>query len=106
MNPADQAIGYTANYTCVAFTLLVNCLKAQGVLGPTQFEDALQATLSAEGADRARLDYMFLKNLLVSLRRNEPGKPASKVSTELNIAVPQMDQIWTDFVSLERRHCR
>jgi hypothetical protein len=79
MNQTDQAIGLTANYTCVALTILVNCLKNQGALGATQFEDALQATLSAPGADRARLDYEFLKNLLKSLRRHEPGKPPSSV---------------------------
>ena len=79
MEPSDKDLGLTANFSCVAFTLLVNCLKTQGVLGPTQFEDALQATLSAEGVDRARLDYMFLKDLLKNLRRNEPGKPASRV---------------------------
>jgi hypothetical protein len=77
MHPTDEAIGLTANFACVALTILANCLKNQGALGPTQFEDALQATLSAEGADRARLDYEFLKNLLKTLRRNEPGKPPS-----------------------------
>jgi hypothetical protein len=74
MHQTDQAITHTANYACVAFTILVNCLKSQGALGANQFEEALQATLSAEGADRARLDYEFLKNLLKSLRKNEPGK--------------------------------
>jgi hypothetical protein len=77
MEPSDKDLSLTANFSCVAFTLLVNCLKTQGVLGPAQFEDA-QATLSAEGVDRARLDYMFLKDLLKNLRRNEPGKPASR----------------------------
>jgi hypothetical protein len=43
----DQAIAYAANFTCVALTILVNCLKKEGVLGTTQFEDELQATLSA-----------------------------------------------------------
>jgi hypothetical protein len=79
MHQSDPAITDTANFTLVAFTILVNCLKSQGALGAHQFEDALQATLSAEGADRARLDYEFLKDLLKSLRKNEPGKAPSIV---------------------------
>jgi DNA anti-recombination protein RmuC len=79
MNQTDQAIVHAANFTCVALTILVNCLKSQGALGESQFENALQATLSAEGPDRARLDYEFLKNLLKSLRRNEPGRASTTV---------------------------
>ena len=79
MRPEDQAIGYAANFTCVALTILVNCLKKEGALGTTQFEDELQDTLSAEGADRARLDYMFLKDLLKHLRRHQPGQRPSTV---------------------------
>ena len=75
MRPEDQAIGYAANFTCVALTILVNCLKKEGALGTTQFEDELQATLSAEGADRA----IFLKDLLKHLRRHQSGQPPSTV---------------------------
>lgn len=74
MRPEDQAIGYAANFTCVALTILVNCLKKEGALGTTQFEDELQATLSAEGADRA-----ILKDLLKHLRRHQSGQPPSTV---------------------------
>jgi hypothetical protein len=34
MEPTDQAIGYAANFTVVAFKLLVQCLEKNGALLP------------------------------------------------------------------------
>ena len=63
----DKALAYTANGTLMAVVILVNCLKNQGALGPTQYEDALRATIDAPGADASRLDYSLLRNLLKAL---------------------------------------
>jgi hypothetical protein len=74
MNPTDQTSAYNANFTCVAIALLVNCLKAQGVLGAHEYEDALRATISQDDAPLERLDYRYLSNLLKLLEHRVPGQ--------------------------------
>jgi hypothetical protein len=72
----DAALAYTANGALTALAILANCLKNQGALGSSQYEDALRRTIEADGAQRNRPDYQFLKNLLNALE----GKPPSPSS--------------------------
>ena len=79
MSPEDQAIAYTANFTCVAVTILVNCLKDRGVLGATEFEDEIRNTLLAGRELKGRLDYQFLETLLKALETKASGSSPAKV---------------------------
>jgi hypothetical protein len=67
MEPELQAIGYLANFTTVAFKILVGCLEKNGALLPDQFRTALQSTVEHPQAQRDRLDYQFLAELLKQL---------------------------------------
>ena len=71
----DAALAYSANFTATAILILVNCLKNQGALGERQYENALRATVEAEGAPRERLDYQHLAALLATLEKQRPGRP-------------------------------
>jgi len=75
MDAHGVAIGYSANFTATAILILVNCLKNQGALGERQYENALRATIEADGAPRDRLDYQFLGQLLAALEKQSPGQP-------------------------------
>jgi hypothetical protein len=68
-------LSYTANFVATALLDLVHCLKNQGALGAHQYEDALRATIEADGAPRDRLDYQFLAQLLAVLEKQSPGQP-------------------------------
>jgi hypothetical protein len=68
------ALAYIGNYTTAALLILVNCLKNQGALGARQYEDALRATIEAEGAPTQRLDYVMLGVLLRALEKQKPGE--------------------------------
>jgi hypothetical protein len=67
MEPWLQAIGHTANFANVAMRILVGCLEKNGALLPGQFQDALRATVEHPQAERERLDYQMLAQLLKSL---------------------------------------
>ena len=54
MRPEDQAIAYAANFTCVALTILVSCLKKEGALGTTQFEDESASHAFSRGKQTAQ----------------------------------------------------
>jgi hypothetical protein len=64
MEPELQAIGYSANFTTVALKILVQCLEKNGALMPGQIETALRKTLEHPGAEKERLDYQFLAELV------------------------------------------
>jgi len=42
MEPEIQAIGYVANFTTVAFKILIECLEKNGALRPGQIRTALR----------------------------------------------------------------
>jgi hypothetical protein len=73
MDPYHIALAHTSNGALTAF--VINCLKNQGALGDRQYENALRATIEAEGAERERLDYQFLANLLAALEKHHRGRP-------------------------------
>jgi hypothetical protein len=58
-----------------ALIILVNCLKNRNALGARQYENALRETIEADGAERERLDYVLLANLLAMLERQRPREP-------------------------------
>jgi hypothetical protein len=62
-----QAIAYTTNYASVVFKLLIECLEANGALHPGQFQKVLRATIAHPKAERQRLDYVLLSELLKQL---------------------------------------
>ena len=73
MDPQTQrAIALTLNGTSTAFVILANCLKNNGALDPEQIEDGLRRTINAEGADRDRLDYQVLQQILARLEGQQP----------------------------------
>jgi len=72
---AAAGLAYTANFVTIALLDLVHCLKNQGALGERQYENALRATIEADGAQRDRLDYQFLAQLLAVLEKQSPGQP-------------------------------
>ena len=69
------ALGHQANFVTTALLILANCLKNQGALGARQYEGALRATIEADGAQRNRLDYQLLAQLLAVLEKQRPGQP-------------------------------
>jgi hypothetical protein len=69
-DPQLAAVVHTGNFALTAMTILVHCLKNQGVLGDRQYENALRATIEAEGAERERL-----ADLLPHLEKQQPGQP-------------------------------
>jgi len=54
LTPEQQAIAYQGSFVVTAITMIVNCLRNNGALGPTQVEDAIRATLKHPSARRAR----------------------------------------------------
>lgn len=72
LSPTEQALAHGLNYTTQALAMLINCLKNNGSLQANQYENALRFTLSQEGAELNRLDYQFLKHLLISLESDTP----------------------------------
>jgi hypothetical protein len=72
---AIERLAHTSNFVAIALVILVNCLKNEGALGPRQYEDALRATIEADGAQRDRLDYQLLAQLLAVLEKQSPGQP-------------------------------
>lgn len=86
MSSSDiEALALTANFSATAFTILVNCLKNNGALKPTQFEDALRWTVSQPNAERIRLDYQFLEQLLNNLERQNPDKTPPQLPPTLRV---------------------
>jgi hypothetical protein len=69
------SLAYQANFVTIALLDLVHCLKNQGALGARQYENALRATIEADGAPRERLDYQLLAQLLAVLEKQSPGQP-------------------------------
>jgi hypothetical protein len=67
MEPELQAIGHTANFATIAFRILIECLEKKGVLLPEQFQTALRKTIDHPKAERDRLDYQMLAELLKQL---------------------------------------
>src|SRR3954467_8631039 len=59
-----EAFAYANSAANIAFSLLVRCLKKNGLLGDGQFEAELRATIEHTDAPRHRLDYQRLQNLL------------------------------------------
>lgn len=72
MTPEEQALGYMANFVTIAFADLRDCLRENGALRPGQFESALNATIDHPDADRERLDYKLLANLVAALEGSHP----------------------------------
>jgi hypothetical protein len=72
MTPEDQALGYMANFITIAFADLRDCLRENGALRPGQFESVLHATIEHPDADRERLDYKLLANLVATLEGSHP----------------------------------
>ena len=68
MEATDQTLGYAANFTVVAFKLLVQCLEKNGALLPDQIEAALRETVEHPKAPRDRFDYQLLGELLKQLQ--------------------------------------
>jgi hypothetical protein len=66
-----QAIAYTANFSTVAFKVLIECLERNGALQPGQIPKALRATLGHPAAEPHRLDYVLLADLLKQLEAND-----------------------------------
>ena len=62
-----QALAYTTNYASVVFKLLIECLEANGALLPGQLQKALRGTIGHPKAERHRLDYVLLTELLKQL---------------------------------------
>ena len=62
-----QAIAYTANYASAVFKILIECLEKNGALIPGQVQKALRATVGHPKAERHRLDYVLLAELLKEL---------------------------------------
>ena len=67
MEPEIQAIGYVANFTTVAFKILIECLEKNGALRPGQIRTALRGTIAHPQAERGRLDYQMLADFLKRL---------------------------------------
>jgi hypothetical protein len=62
-----QAIAYTANFATVTFKILIECLEKNGALRPGQLQTALRGTIGHPKAERNRLDYVLLADLLKQL---------------------------------------
>jgi hypothetical protein len=56
-----------ANYASVVFKILIECLEKNGALLPGQVQKALRATVGHPQAERRRLDYVLLAELLNEL---------------------------------------
>jgi hypothetical protein len=67
MQPEIQAIQYVGNFTAVAFKILIECLEKNGALRPGQIRMALRGTIAHPQAERDRLDYQLLADLLKRL---------------------------------------
>ena len=92
-----QAIAYTTNYASVVFKLLIECLEANGALLPGQFQKALRATIGHPKAERHRLDYVLLTELLKSTRRQSgaaaiAGRPLTNYDSAADTAKSALGQ--------------
>jgi hypothetical protein len=67
MESQAQAIAYAANFASVTFKILIECLEKNGALLPGQVQKALRATIGHPKAERHRLDYVLLAELLKQL---------------------------------------
>lgn len=72
LDPTQLSIAYTTNGLLAAYIILVNCLKNNEALEPTQLEDALRTRINAKDADSERLDYQILQNILSRLEGKSP----------------------------------
>ena len=72
-----QAIAYTANYATAVFKILIECLEKNGALIPGQVQKALRATVGHPKAERHRLDYVLIAELLKELD-NQMEPPAQR----------------------------
>ncbi len=70
--PTHHAIALTLNGVSTAFVILANCLKNNDSLHPDQLENGLRTTIKADGADRERLDYQVMQNILARLEGRSP----------------------------------
>ena len=68
----QQAIALTTNGVLTAFVILTNCLKNNQALEPDQVENGLRGTINMEGAERDRLDYQVMQQLLARLEGQPP----------------------------------
>jgi hypothetical protein len=76
LSEQDTAVACTGMFAVTAIALLVECLKNNGALGPSKFEDALRSTINGPGAISNRLDYAFLDVLLRTLEvKNKNQNP-------------------------------
>jgi hypothetical protein len=67
MDPDILAIRYVANFTTVTFKILIECLEKNAALRPGQIRTALRGTIAHPNAERDRLDYQMLADLLKRL---------------------------------------
>ena len=72
--PTQQAIALGLNGVETALVILANCLKSNDALRPHQFENGLRTTINADGADRERLDYQVMQNILARLEGRSPPR--------------------------------
>jgi hypothetical protein len=66
-----QAIAYTANFATVALRILIEGGEKNGALLPGQVQKALRATMGHPKAERHRLDYVLLADLLRQLEAGD-----------------------------------
>ena len=69
-DPQLAAVVHTGNVALKAMTILVHCLKNQGVLRQRRYENPVRARIEPEGAERERL-----ADLLPHLEKQQPGQP-------------------------------
>lgn len=85
-NQTVEAFTLTASSINLSIVMLVNCLKKSGALEDDSFENALQATINAPGAEKDRLDYQMWQNLLDALQGDSPPDlrliPGGKAETD------------------------
>jgi hypothetical protein len=75
MEPEIQAIRYVANFTTVTLKILIECLEKNGALRPGQIRMALRGTIAHPKAERERLDYKMLADLLDRLDGSVQSPP-------------------------------
>ena len=62
------------NGLMMSYVILANCLKNNGALHDGQLETALKQTIEADGADKDRLDYQVMAQVLATLEGRRPPR--------------------------------
>ncbi len=69
-----EMVAHVMNGLVMSIAMLTNCLKNSGALDDGRFEAALNSTINAEGAEKDRLDYQVMQQLLAVLEGRPPPK--------------------------------